>query len=205
NGVATYEFPDDVAWDHLFLDQPALSLVGKVDAVCFGTLGQRSASARKMIFTFLQATRPDALKIFDLNLRQHFYSTEIIENSLDIADVLKLNDDELARLAVMHSLHGDEGSLLGKLLKKFNLQLAVLTRGEGGSLLVSPTEVSNHDGYATDIVDTIGAGDSFTAATALGLLRKNSLPAINDHANRVAAFVCSQKGAMPVLPENLRQ
>lgn len=202
-GIASYEFPDDVAWDRLTLTEAALSLAGKVDAVCFGSLGQRSHKARQAIVSFLQATRPDTLKIFDLNLRQHFYSIEIIANSLELADVLKLNNEELEVLGNMHDMEGDEESLLKKLIKKYNLQLAVLTRGGKGSLLVSPAETSVHHGYPANIADTIGAGDSFTAATALGLLQGQSLATINDHANRVAAFVCSQKGAMPVLPRYL--
>ena len=204
-GIASYEFPDDVAWDQLTLTETAMSLAKEVDAVCFGSLGQRSPKARQAIISFLQATRPDTLKIFDLNLRQHFYNAEIIQKSLELADILKLNDEELEVLGDMNNMKGDESSLLKQLVKKYKLQLTVLTRGGKGSLLVSPTEISGHPGYPTNIVDTIGAGDSFTAATALGLLKGYSLATISDHANRVAAFVCSQKGAMPVLPADLQE
>jgi len=204
-GVASYSFPDDVAWDHLTLAEPTLSLAKEVDAICFGSLGQRSPKARLAIVSFLQATRPDTLRIFDINLRQHFYTTEIIQNSLKLANVLKLNNEELEVLGVINDIKGDESSLLKKLVEKYNLQLAVLTRGGKGSLLVSPADISSHPGCPTNIVDTIGAGDSFTAATALGLLKGYNLSTINDHANRVAAFVCSQKGAMPLLPVDLRE
>ncbi|ESQ17509.1 MAG TPA: carbohydrate kinase [Chromatiaceae bacterium] len=203
-GVASYSFPDDVAWDHLSMNEKNLALASKVDAVCFGSLAQRSAESRAAIQAFLQATRPSALKILDLNLRQHFYTHETIRNSLQLADVLKLNDDELKVLQEMDNLQGNEQQMLTKMIGDYRLQLVVLTRGGKGSLLVSRTEISDHPGYQAEIVNTIGAGDSFTATTALGLLRGERLSIINERANRVAAFVCSQKGAMPDLAPDLR-
>ena len=203
DGVASYQFPDDVAWDRLAMDKNTLLLAKEVDAVCFGTLGQRSAHARQAIFDFLQATRSETLKILDINLRQHFYNNKMVHDSLHIADVLKLNDDELLVLKKMEGMKGDEIAVLKALVKNYSLQLAILTRGGRGSLLISSAAISEHPGYPAEVVDTIGAGDSFTAAVALGLLQEASLPAINDHANRVAAFVCSRKGAMPALPADL--
>lgn len=203
DGVASYTFPDDVAWDRLTLGPAAMALAGTIDAVCFGSLGQRSPAARRAITSFLEATPVDCLKVFDMNLRQHFYSREILHRSLAAADIVKLNDDELAVLQEIDQLHGDETSLLQQLTSTYMLQLAVLTRGGQGSLLVAPEEISDHPGYPADIVDTIGAGDSFTAAVVLGLLRGDSLQTINIQANRVAAFVCSQPGGMPELPDSL--
>ncbi len=197
-GVAAYEFPDDVAWDNLTLQDTTMSLAKEVDAVCFGSLGQRSPVAQQAIVAFLQATPADTLKIFDINLRQDFYRPEIIRQSLGFANVLKLNDEELAILGDMDGIQGDESERLQRLVHNYNLQLAILTRGGRGSLLLSPTESSDHSGYAVDVIDTIGAGDAFTAAATLGLLQGSTLSAINDQANRVAAVVCSQKGAMPV-------
>lgn len=203
-GVASYTFPDNVAWDRIYLKEKTMLLAEKLDAICFGTLVQRSESSREVVENYLKILGKKTLKVCDLNLRQQFYSKEIIHSSLEYADVLKLNDEEIIRVAELEHLTGDEEAQLRLLVERYGLQLAVLTRGAHGSLLVSPSAVSNHPGYDADIVDTVGAGDSFTATTILGLLQGYSLDTINDHANRVAAFVCSQQGAMPYLPEGYR-
>lgn len=203
-GVASYEFPDNVAWDSIMLAEHTLSLAPTLDAVCFGSLAQRSAVSRDAIYGFLARTGPQTLKVFDLNLRQHFYTPEIIRSSLAYADVLKLNDDELQIMKEIEQLPDDDLAAIQMLIARHNLQLGVLTRGSSGSLLVSPSTLSNHRGHPSTIVDTIGAGDSFTAATVIGLLRGLPLDDINERANAVAAHVCSQKGAMPPLPERFR-
>lgn len=202
-GVAAYDFPDNVAWDRIRIEAATLALAVRLDAVCFGSLAQRSPTSKKAIQDYLTAVRPDALKIFDLNIRQNFYSRELIRSSLEQADVLKLNDDEIEIVAEMEGLHGNVEENLQQLINRYGLKLAALTRGGKGSLLVSRESVSDHPGVKTEIVDTIGAGDSFTAVTALGMLRGYPLATINDQANRVAAFVCSRKGAMVALPEEL--
>lgn len=203
DGVATYTFPDHVAWDNITLHGSTRSLANNLDAICFGSLAQRSDHSREVIQSFLQSVPKETIKVFDLNIRQQFYTENTITTSLEIADVLKINDEELVLLAAMYGLQGNDNTILEYLVTTCNLQLAVLTRGGAGSLLVTPTECSDHDGFSAEVVDTIGAGDSFTAATVLGLLRGLPLDSINEHANRVAAFVCSQKGAMPELPESL--
>lgn len=204
-GVATYNFPADVAWDHLQVSKSGLTLAKKLDAICFGSLAQRSSSSKTAIYAFLRAAAEKTLKVFDLNIRQQFYTQEIIRSSLELCDVLKLNDEEITLLGEMEQISGDHVSKLQHFVDRYSLKLAVLTRGGNGSLLVSPTQVSEHTGCHTKIVDTIGAGDSFTTATIVGFLSGRELEDINDHANRVAAFVCSQKGAMPLLPTELRQ
>jgi fructokinase len=203
DGVASYTFPDDVAWDHLQIVQKTLDLAARLDAVCFGSLAQRSARSREAIHRFLDALPPAALKIFDLNIRQDFYSQKIIRDSLIKADVLKLNDEELTLMAGLEDLGGSPEEQARQLMGRFDLSLVVLTRGGNGSLLISPDELSEHPGFKTDVVDTIGAGDSFTAVTAMGLLRGYSLQQINEQAGRVAAYVCSRKGAMVDLPGGL--
>lgn len=203
-GVASYQFPDDVAWDRIEFSADTSLLAAKLDCICFGSLAQRSEHSRRMIMQYLRTVKPDCLKVFDLNLRQDFYSEEIIRASLEVADVLKLNDDEIGCLAEMEKLAGGPNEQLRQLVRMYGLQLAVLTRGGAGSLLVTIDQMSDHPGYQADVVDTIGAGDSFTAATALGLLSGHELARINEHANRVAAFVCSQRGAMPRLPAEFR-
>lgn len=204
NGIASYTFPEDTAWDHLTLNPMALSLAPLVDAVCFGTLAQRSEASRSAINVFLDAT-PKALKIFDMNLRQDFYTEEIIRRSLERADIVKLNDDEIEIISPMFGLEGDYGEKLSALNEQFDLMLSVLTRGDKGSILLSQDRYVESKGYkAEPLADTIGAGDAFTAAVVIGLIKEHTLEEISEHANRLAAYVCSHKGAMPEVPEEFR-
>lgn len=202
-GVATYTFPDDVAWDFLTFNEPTMTLAPVADAICFGTLAQRSRTSKQAIHTFLKGA-PQALKIYDINLRQEFYSSNRIRTSLALADVLKINDDELKLVADMFCLPSDERAALRTLVSRYDLKLAVLTRGSEGSLILSPNGESDLPGQPTTIIDTIGAGDSFTAAMALAYLHGKSLDEINRYATHVAAYVCGQAGAMPTMPEDFR-
>lgn len=201
-GAASYSFPDDVAWDFLALNDASLDLAARADAVCFGTLAQRSGISRKSIHGFLEAA-PGALKIYDINLRQNFYSADIIKSSMTLADVLKINAEELALVSEMLSLPRDEQAALSALMDRFNLNLAVLTRGSQGSLILSTDDVSDLPGKPVTVIDTIGAGDSFTAALVLAYLQSKSLDEINHYASDVAAYVCGHAGAMPEMPERL--
>lgn len=203
DGVATYVFPDDVAWDFITLDENARSLAARADAICFGTLAQRSRVSRAAIHDFLRAA-PGALKVYDINLRQNFYSPAIITASLELADVLKINDDELAILIDMLSLPQGEQDALKTLMDRHGLTLCVLTRGDKGSLILSSDAISDLPGQSVEVADTIGAGDSFTAAMTMGYLSGWTLDEINRHAAKVAAYVCGQAGAMPAMPEGLR-
>jgi fructokinase len=203
DGVATYVFPDDVAWDFLALDPPSLTLAANADAVCFGTLAQRGPVSRRAVHRFLDAARK-GLKVFDVNLRQDFYTPEVIADSLDAADVLKINDAELDVVTRLFSLPEGEQPALRTLMERHGLGLAVLTRGEKGSLILSPDTVSDLPGESVQVVDTIGAGDAFTAALVLGHLKQWPLDEINRYAAAVAAHVCSQPGAMPEMPGELR-
>ncbi|MBL6764302.1 MAG: carbohydrate kinase [Verrucomicrobiae bacterium] len=198
-GKASYEFAPDTAWDHLRWTDELATLAARADAVVFGTLGQRNAVSRETIHRFLAATRPDCMRVFDVNLRQNFHNPEIIDASLQFADVLKLNDEELPIV-----FPGADESALQALAAKHKLSLIALTRGGDGAVLTAATELSDLPGVTVEITDTVGAGDSFTAATILGLLARRPLAEINRHASAVAAYVCSQPGATPRLPENLR-
>lgn len=199
-GIASYEFPDDVAWDYLKLNGRALEVAPRLDAVCFGSLAQRSTVSRQAIRRFLAETSTHALKIYDINLRQNFYTRNTITESLELADIVKLNEEELPVMAGMLGISGEDGTMLEAVVKRFRLKLAVLTRGGRGSLLVSPEDSSQHPGVPPNkIADTVGAGDSFTAVVAIGLLEGADLETINARANRVAAYVCSRTGAMPDL------
>jgi fructokinase len=203
DGKPTYEILRDVAWDYIRFDENLRNLAARADAACFGSLAQRNSASREAIHAFLDAMRPDSLRIFDINLRQDFYSREIIESSLRRANILKLSDEELPVLAAMFDLPGDASAQLRRLRELFDLRLVAYTRGGSGSLLLTATESSDHLGLPTEVLDTVGAGDSFTATLCTGLLQNLPLAEINIRANRVAAFVCSQSGATPTLPRHI--
>ncbi|MCB2217569.1 MAG: carbohydrate kinase [Desulfobulbaceae bacterium] len=200
-GVAHYHFPDHVAWDHLLINQAAQSVTDRLDAVCFGTLAQRNTASRTTIRHYLTGLPATTKRVFDLNLRQDFYSRDLVETSLELCSILKLNEDELATLASMFGLSGNTQEQMNSLLRGHCLELVILTRGAGGSILLSDEECVSHPGTATTVVDTIGAGDSFTAAVVIGLLLQRPLAEINETASRLAAYVCSQSGAMPDIPQ----
>jgi fructokinase len=204
-GVPTYRIAEERAWDHIAWSDKFIPLATRCDAACFGSLGQRSLESRATIRHFLRDTRADALRVFDVNLRQHFYDRETLEESLRIASVLKLNDEELPKLAEMFHVFGEtDRELLGSLAARFELRLVALTRGPRGSLLFAAGEFDESPSPPTDVVDTVGAGDAFTAALVLGFLRERPLAEINTHANAIASYVCSQAGATPALPDALR-
>jgi fructokinase len=203
-GKASYDFPDEVAWDHLQINGYAENLQKSLDAVCFGSLAQRSEHSRRAIYGFLDTLDKETVKIFDINLRQDFYSEKVIRNSLKRTDILKLNEEELPVLAALTGLNGPSDKWLRVLVEKYHLQMAILSRGGSGSLLLTPASSSDHPGVATHIKDTIGAGDSFTAAATIGFLQGLPLHEINESANRIAAYVCSQRGGMPPMPEFLK-
>jgi fructokinase len=202
-GVPQFTIHEDVAWDRLAMTEPALAAVAAADAVCFGSLGQRCEPARSSIQRLVAAVPSKALRIFDINLRQHFYSREIIECSLQKANLLKLNDAELPVLAAMFGLSGPVRVQLERLAGTFNLEVVALTRGPHGSLLFGSGGWSDHGGLPVEVRDTVGAGDAFTAAMTLGLLAGWDLDRVNDHANQVARYVCSCSGATPPLPGSL--
>ena len=203
NGKPTYEILAEVAWDYIRFDQNLRDLASRADVVCFGSLAQRSPVSCATIQAFLKAMRPQALRIFDVNLRQNFYSKEILETSLRHANIFKLSDEELPTLARFFDLTGQVLNQLQALRGMFDLRLVAYTRGGEGSLLVTANETSDHPGIPTEVVDTVGAGDSFTATLCMGLLQNLPLAEINRRACQVASFVCSQSGATPQLPSNL--
>lgn len=204
-GRPFYTIREDVAWDFIPETSELVELARRADAVCFGTLAQRNEVSRFTIQAFLREMSAHALRIFDINLRQSFYSLDVIEKSLDLAHVFKLNEEELTIVSKLLSLDaGDESTLLLNLSRQHNLRMVALTRGERGSILCSQGRISSHAGYKTEVVDTVGAGDAFAAALAVGMLRGKDLDSINSDANRAAAYVCSKPGAMPELPAGLR-
>ena len=202
-GKPNYEIRDDAAWDFIQHNLLLEQLAPKVDIVCFGTLAQRSDASRSTIYSFLDRMSSDAIKLFDVNLRQHFYSIGSIEASLERASILKLSDEELPVLKNAFSLSGSVEVQLSELKNRFELKLIAYTRGAEGSLLIDGSGTDDHPGNTITTIDTIGAGDSFSATLCAGLLQGLPLAPLNENANQVAAYVCSQRGATPALPESI--
>lgn len=205
SGQASYKFAADTAWDDLAWDDQLAELAGEADAVCFGSLGQRSGASRDVIQRVVEATRPESLRIFDVNLRPPHVDVEVLRESLELANALKLNEQELPQLAGWCEVSGDgELELLRGLAEKFGLRAAALTRGDDGAVLLAGDDIDRAAAVETEVIDTVGAGDSFTAAWCLGTLRGKSLEETNRWASQVAAYVCASSGATPPLPQELQ-
>jgi fructokinase len=197
-GQPRFEISQSVAWDFLDWTPQWQRLAQQADAVCFGSLGQRSERSRSTILAFVLALKANALRVFDVNLRQDFYSKQILHESMKLSHVVKLNQDELPRIMKLFDLeHRGEEDSARDLRSLYDLKLVCVTRGNGGSLLVSADECSEHAGFNVKVQDTVGAGDAFTAALVHGYLRGTALSEINETANRVGAWVASQSGATP--------
>jgi fructokinase len=198
SGQPRYEISECAAWDFLEWTPEWESLARQADAVCFGSLAQRSPRSRETIRSFLRATSPRAVHIFDVNLRGDFYSPELLSESMSLADVVKLNDEELPRVMEVGGLaHTNEKSSAEKLLRLYDLDLVCITRGNRGSLLVSKSGSNEHPGFRVKVADTIGAGDAFTAGLTHEYLHGASLDGMNEVANLLGAWVASQAGATP--------
>ncbi|MBL7113546.1 MAG: carbohydrate kinase [Bacteroidales bacterium] len=204
-GHPDFTIHQDVAWDYIPFSGETLSLALLANAVCYGSLAQRTGNSKETIINFLENTSTDTLNVFDINLRQEYYSKEIIENTLQLTDVFKLNDDELVVLEGMFSLSGSVREQLDKLLQTFDLKMVALTKGDKGSELLTAGEYSVYVSPGVKVADTVGAGDSFTAALVMGMLNDVPLKELHKRASDLAAFVCTQKGATPEVPENVLQ
>ena len=197
-GQPRFEIANPVAWDFLEWTPQWQKLAQQTDAVCFSTLAQRSEPSGATMRSFLLGVRPGAVRICDINLRQNFFTAQVVAESMRLASVVKLNHEELPRVMRLFELnHRSERDSAQRLLKSYDLKLICVTRGDGGSLLLSPGESSEHPGFKVKVADTVGAGDAFTAALVHGYLRGVSLAEINDTANRVGAWVASQSGGTP--------
>lgn len=204
-GVASYRFADASAWDYLAWNDELQQLTARCDAVCFGTLGQRGEMSQQTIHTFVRSVPASALRILDVNLRKPFYSDELIVKSLKLANVLKLNDEELPLVARLSGCSGDLVDVMRQLARRYELRLVALTRGAAGAVIVSGHEVSDLPGIPVDVVDTVGAGDAFTASMTLDLLAGRRLEDVNKNAIATASHVCSQPGATMPFPDHLRK
>ena len=204
-GRPSYEFAENPAWDHIAWSDALDSLARRCDAVCFGTLAQRSMESRETIQRFVKATSSSALRMFDVNLRKQFYDAAVLDQSLGLATALKLNEEELPIVARLCGVSESEPrAAVRALMDRYSLRLVALTRGPAGAMLIAGDEESISPALTTTVVDTVGAGDAFTATVVIDFLAGLPLAEVNAHANAVASFVCSQPGAVTALPEYLR-
>ncbi len=205
-GVPQYEIKENVAWDNIPWTPKLEEIARNTRAVCFGSLAQRNVVSRETIGKFLD-TMPrhdDSLVVFDVNLRQGFYTKEILCDSMTRCNILKINDEELVTVSRMFGYPGiDLQDKCWILLGKYNLKMLILTCGINGSYVFTPGNVSFQPTPKVEVADTVGAGDSFTAAFVSGILKGNSVAEAHSRAVRTSAFVCTQKGAMPILPKEL--
>jgi fructokinase len=199
NGQPKFEIAHPVAWDFLEWTQDWEHLAQHADAVCFGSLAQRSDTSRAAIRRFVSAMVPGTLKVFDVNLRQSYYSPDILSQSMKLADIVKLNDDELPKIMSLIEIpHKDALSSAQRLIREFDLKVVCITRGGRGSLLVREGDASEHPGFKVRVADTVGSGDAFTAGLVHEYLHGASLDLMNEVANLVGAWVASEVGAMPM-------
>ncbi len=204
-GVPQYEIKTGVAWDNIPYTKELADLARQCRAVCFGSLAQRSPVSRESIGLFLDAVPEDCLKVFDINLRQDFYNKEVLDASFRRCDILKINDEELVVMARLFNLPGlalEEKCRY--LIKEYNLKMLILTCGVNGSYVFYEGGMSFLDTPKVQVADTVGAGDSFTGAFVGSLLTGKSVTEAHETAVKVSAFVCTQSGAMPIVPDNLK-
>ena len=204
-GVPQYEIVEGVAWDAITFNERISAAFRDADVVCWGSLAQRSAASRESILRLLDATPAGCLKVFDINLRQSFYSREVVEASLLRADILKLNEDELPVVASLFGISGDTASVIATLIEKFGLREIIFTEGAVQSSVYDASGlVSLIPTPKVEVIDTVGAGDSFTAAYIMGRLSGLSVREAHSKAVAVSAWTCTQSGAINPLPESLK-
>ena len=205
DGVASYDIKEGSAWDNIPFTPEMEQLAGRCSAVCFGSLAQRNEVSRNAIYRFLNATPKDCMRIFDINLRQNFYSKEVIQESLRRCNVMKINDEELVIIGRMFGYPGlDIENKCWLILGKYNLDMLVLTCGVNGSYVFSKGAMSFLETPKVEVADTVGAGDSFTGAFVASILSGKTIPEAHRIGVNVSAYVCTQNGAMPAIPEELK-
>lgn len=200
NGQPAYEIRKPAAWDNMQFSPEWQDIGGTCDALCFGTLAQREQASRATIKNLLAHTRPECLRVFDINLRRPFYSKEIIEESIRLASVLKMNDLELPEVAAMFGIESSTNQdRMRALLNRFGLRAIFVTCGERGAMALTTEAFAHHPGFPIRVQDTIGAGDAFAAAATHSLLSGHDLQETLEFANGWASWVASQAGGMPKL------
>ena len=204
-GIPTYDIKENVAWDNIPFSESIENIARHAQAVCFGSLAQRNVVSRETIYKFLDSTPSDCVKIFDINLRQQFYTKEVIQESLKRCNILKINDEELITIGRMFGYPGlDIENKCFLILGKYNLDMLVLTCGVNGSYVFTPGKVSYQPTPKVEVADTAGAGDSFTGSFCAAILRGKTVEEAHQLAVRVSAYVCTQNGAMPQIPDTYK-
>jgi fructokinase len=203
DGIPDYVIHEEVAWDFIEPDTQALDFVKKAHAICFGSLAQRSEKSRNSIRKILTSVPTGAIKVFDINIRQNFYDPDLIQQSLGLANILKINDEELALLKELLEMTGNEFDIISQLLDSYQLDSLALTKGSRGSWLFSQQNSSYIETPKVKVADTVGAGDSFTAAMVAGILADLPFEEVHQFAVDVSAYVCTREGASPALPADL--
>ena len=203
-GIPIYDIKENVAWDNIPFTPEIEEIAKSCRAVCYGSLAQRNVVSRENIQRFLDATPADCMKIFDINLRQNFYSKEIIQESLRRCNVLKINDEELVIIGFMFGYPGlDIENKCWLILGKYDLDMLVLTCGTNGSYVFKHGQMSFLETPKVEVADTVGAGDSFTGSFCAAMLNGMSVVEAHKLAVEVSAYVCTQNGAMPTIPASL--
>lgn len=206
DGKPRYDILTERAWDHIPNTEQLKEIAANTKAACFGSLAQRSETSRNSIFAFLDAMPSDALRIFDINLRQKWYTEEVIKTSLQKANVLKINDDELLIIQRMFGyIDITQENTCRLIMRDYQLDMLILTCGDKGSYIFTKDEMSYLSTNDIKVVDTVGAGDSFTASFIASMLKGKTIHEAHRIAVNVSAFVCTQKGATPIIPSNLKQ
>lgn len=202
-GVPTYDIKEGVAWDNIPFTDDIKEVAANAGAVCWGSLAQRNEVSRKSIYQFLDHTPEDCLKVFDINLRQNFYSKDVICESMKRCNILKINDEELIQIGRMFGYPGlDIENKCWLILGKYNLDMLVLTCGVNGSYVFTPGCVSYQETPRVEVADTVGAGDSFTGSFCAAILSGKPVREAHKLAVEVSAYVCTQNGAMPDIKEH---
>ena len=204
DGIPAFEIKEGVAWDNIPYTAEIATIARNCRAVCFGSLAQRNITSWATIRQFLDDTPDDCLKIFDINLRQQFYTKDVIEESLKRCNILKINDEELVIISRMYGYEGlDMRETCEKILAEYGLKMLVLTCGTNGSYVFAPGLTSFQDTPRVKVADTVGAGDSFTGSFCAAVLNGKAMEAAHRIAVEVSAYVCTQNGAMPAYPAEL--
>lgn len=204
-GIPQYDITENVAWDNIPFTVRTRELAKLTQVVSFGSLVQRTVPSRNTVRKFLSTMPENSLKIFDINLRQNYYSESLIINSLEVSNVLKINEEELNIVSNFFAYDNtEEQDVCRRLMEEFALQVVILTKGLAGSFVFTESETSFQSTPKVQVVDTVGAGDSFTAAFAASLLNGNSIAAAHKLAVDISSYVCTQRGAMPSLPNEYK-
>ncbi|TFH14992.1 MAG: carbohydrate kinase [Lentisphaerales bacterium] len=203
-GKPRYVIHENVAWDFIAATDCLRDVAAGASVICYGSLSQRNSVSRDAVRAVIKCSGSDALKVFDVNLRQSYFSQETIATTVAMSDVLKCNEEELPVIAELLALDGAEEYVMHGLIEKFGLKVVALTKGDQGSVVMSGSDRSELGPAKVSVVDTVGAGDAFTAALVMGLLAGRPLKDLHAHAAELAAYVCTQPGAMPAIPEHLK-